>query len=768
MWDGEAPGPFRRGCQTRASLPAGHWSSHQAERPLGVLYLQYGQETLQVKMPAEISCLDSVHALFATAFPYLTMKMLQSPNMGICIKDINCNAYYDMNDIRDIKPYSCLKAYHKDPRQVFHPCSRFDDGKISKEVLYGNHGQLNNQSCSTLTSSILQGSMSPPVVRSMPSSPSRRTYGGRGTGGRRGTSQSGSSTLPRESFSRGGQSSTSCSSVILERRDVMPDNQLSNKSRALLLCGDGGVPYPESCPSMDRTGRGHLSMTSSQCGAPPADSVDVSVRGIPGGLPQYRASIKPLMDHADYQSLHRQKCRGYGDSHLPPLGGRTPPMSPHRTNELRMMEEQMCGGWGLMSAEMSPIPCFLQRESDFATADIMSRSRGSSSSASSVFVDSPQGLPTSLGTTSSAYSEKISAMERQIASLAGLVHQALSMGSDVAPGFDERLESVSNGKSEARFTVDCDLAEENLNNNILAASVTNPDLNPLALVAHLPGNGLWRGLMEAQKQISELRLQLGKLRSTQLSNMDTIKSMLMIARQELVVLMFDRLTRLERVRNQRRALVEEDRLHYLTNEERLLTQLCELERYVQRLQSSGSYPGQPAVTLSDVEKAAVSLRELGEALASLKNEFPELQRKLQSALTLEVEAVRFLKEEPQKMDSMLKRVRALTETLSCMRRQVSGSSRSARADPLKQGPPTIHSPHSSPTLQPRCSVKVPPFSVNLTSSASPATARRMSTEATHHDHNTSFTPNLRPDSSAAMQAPPGNIQEQSDNLKRNG
>lgn len=165
---------------------------------------------------------------------------------------------------------------------------------------------------------------------------------------------------------------------------------------------------------------------------------------------------------------------------------------------------------------------------------------------------------------------------------------------------------------------------------------------------------------------------------------------------------------------------------------------------------------------------------------ALSDEFPELQRKLQSALTLEVEAVRFLKEEPQKMDSMLKRVRALTETLSCMRRyleknppvvhhfhywnlssffhffsfpnrQVSGSSRSARADPLKQGPPTIHSPHSSPTLQPRCSVKVPPFSVNLTSSASPATARRMSTEATHHDHNTSFTPNLRPDSSAAMQ-----------------
>ena len=35
---------------------------------------------------------------------------------------------------------------------------------------------------------------------------------------------------------------------------------------------------------------------------------------------------------------------------------------------------------------------------------------------------------------------------------------------------------------------------------------------------------------------------------------------------------------------------------------------------------------------------------------------------------MEVEAVRFLKEEPLKMDSMLKRVRALTETLSGLRR----------------------------------------------------------------------------------------------------
>lgn len=49
-------------------------------------------------------------------------------------------------------------------------------------------------------------------------------------------------------------------------------------------------------------------------------------------------------------------------------------------------------------------------------------------------------------------------------------------------------------------------------------------------------------------------------------------------------------------------------------------------------------------------------------------EFPTLQMKMRAVLRVEVEAVRFLKEEPHKMDSMLKRVKALTDTLSGLRR----------------------------------------------------------------------------------------------------
>lgn len=43
---------------------------------------------------------------------------------------------------------------------------------------------------------------------------------------------------------------------------------------------------------------------------------------------------------------------------------------------------------------------------------------------------------------------------------------------------------------------------------------------------------------------------------------------------------------------------------------------------------------------------------------------------MRAVLRVEVEAVKFLKEEPHKLDSMLKRVKSLTDTLSNLRRCV--------------------------------------------------------------------------------------------------
>ncbi|KAM9845031.1 sickle tail protein homolog [Aulostomus maculatus] len=773
--------PFNRGCKTRASLPVGRSSGQTREKSLGVLFLQYGDETKQIRMPAEISSQDTLRALFVTAFPQqLTMKMLQSPNMAIYIKDTNRNVYYDLEDIRNITSHSFLKVYHKDPSHVFNRHSRpaNTDGRITKEVLYGSHSPVHTLSSSSRgTVHSLQGSMSPPMVRSMPSSPSRMVYGGgRSTVGGLGVVDAGSNTLR---LAGAGRSSTLCtsSSAILERRDVKPDEDVgSSKSMALVVRGEGGSHYTDSyCSSLHDGGGGRLSIGSSQCSAPPsltADMVDAGVPGIPGGLQQYRASVKPLMGYGDSvehqtRSLHRQKSRKYGESTLPPLGTKTPPPSPHRVNEVKMIEGQIIGGVGLVSPErMSPIRRSLRRESNGATVEIVNRSRGSgsSSSTSSVFVDSPLGPPERpfqghvIGTD--IQSERMKAMEEQIASLAGLVHHALSIGPDIP-----RVKGhVSDNEGRSR------LGEPSEPQDAIAL-IDNTSSAPLALLA--PPGGLQHSLALAKRNVSELRLQLNHLRRLQLSNQETVSSMLRMAGQELVVLMYDRLAQSEEAVHRRRTQMEEERIHYLATEERILNQLSELEDYVNHLQTnSASIPGQLSVTLKDVEEGAVNLRRVGEALAILKGEFPELQGKMRSVLRLEVEAVRFLKEEPHKMDSMLKRVKALTEALSSLRRCVSESTppvRSAQLESVDPEPLMTRSPQGSPKPTPRASVRshLPTPSSSLTQSevsptgsASPVMPRRMKTPASgvtqtpHHHPSPPLTPTHGRDSPTVAKVSP--------------
>ncbi|XP_040911102.1 sickle tail protein-like [Toxotes jaculatrix] len=771
--------PFLRGCKARASLPVGRSSGQPRERPLGVLYLQYGEETKQIRMPDEISSRETLQALFVTAFPHqLTMKMLQSPSMAIYIKDTSRNVYYDLEDVRNITSHSCLKVYHKDPAQVFirHARPASTEGRISKEMLYGSHSPvhtLSSSNCSTLHG--LQGSMSPPMVRSMPSSPSRKAYGGGSVrGGGPGLVDPGSATLPWERLPGVGRSSTVCtsSSVILERRDVKPDEDAgSSKSMALVVRGEGGPHYPDSyCSSLQDGGGGRSSFASSQCSAPPSlavSLVDAGVAGIPGGLQQYRASIKPLMGYRESMdhstcSLHRQKSRKYGESQFPPLGTKTSPASPHRVSDVRMIDGQITGGVGLMSPErMSPIRRSLRRDSNGGTVEIINRSRGggSSSSASSVFVDSPQEQPERLFqghvTASNDQSERMKAMEEQLASLAGLVHHALSMGSDV-PGVED--------------TVSENAGRKLLNNRPVSSEPQNSatlidGFSPAPLALQASDSRLQHRLVLAKKSVCELRLQLSQLRDLQLSNQETVSSMLRMAGQELMLLMCDRLAQSEEAAYRRRAEMEEERIHYLAKEDRILKQISEVEDYVDRLQrSSASSPGQLSVTLRDVEEGAVGLRRVGEALAALKGEFPELQVKMRSLLRMEVEAVRFLKEEPHKMDSMLKRVKALTDGLSSLRRCVSESaspSRSAQVEPLKvletdQGPMRTPSPKSPPKPPLRSSVRSPlptpalsgsQAEVSQVGSASPVLAQRMMSTAatvTHHHQHHHPSPPLKP------------------------
>ncbi|KAI9537887.1 hypothetical protein NQZ68_020869 [Dissostichus eleginoides] len=259
----------------------------------------------------------------------------------------------------------------------------------------------------------------------------------------------------------------------------------------------------------------------------------------------------------------RQKSRKFGDSQLPSLGTKTPPPSPHRVNEVRMIGGQIIGGVAMVSPErMSPIRRSLRLDSNGAGVEIVNRSRGSgsSSSTSSVFLDSPLGQPERLlhghVTDSNPQSERMKAMEEQIASLAGLVHSALSMGSDV-PAVKALSENA-----------EC----KHLKNGAGAS----PEV-PVAVIdsvspAPPSDSGLQQSLVLAKRHVCDLRLQLNQLRHLQLSNQESLRAMLRMAGEELVVLMCDGLAQSEEAVN-RRLEMERERIHYLTTEERTLKQL---------------------------------------------------------------------------------------------------------------------------------------------------------------------------------------------------
>ncbi|RXM33282.1 Sickle tail protein-like [Acipenser ruthenus] len=142
MSEGEAPTAFTRGSRSRASLPVVRSTNQTKDRSLGVLYLQYGDETKQIRMPNEITSGDTIRALFVSAFPQqLNMKMLESPNVAVYIKDDARKMYYELGDVRNIADHSCLKVYHKDPAHAFNHNPRPSNGDVrltSREIFIDN------------------------------------------------------------------------------------------------------------------------------------------------------------------------------------------------------------------------------------------------------------------------------------------------------------------------------------------------------------------------------------------------------------------------------------------------------------------------------------------------------------------------------------------------------------------------------------------------------------------------------------------------------
>ncbi|KAM9417827.1 sickle tail protein homolog isoform 25-T26 [Salvelinus alpinus] len=659
MSEADAPSAFTRGSRSRASLPVVRSTNQTRDRSLGVLYLQYGDETKQIRMPNEITSGDTIRALFVSAFPQqLTMKMLESPSVAVYVKDDMRNMYYELTDVRNITDHSCLKVYHKDPAQAFShgPRPTNVDTRMHREMMYASRdGQHppRHPPMGHPPHHPIQGSLSPTTAHSVPPSPSRIPFGPRPG------SMPCSATMPRERISNATppvRSVSPCPSAILERRDVKPDEDMGGKSHSLVRGGEG--LYAD--PYLLHEGRmGHGPAHGGH--PPPGDMVDH------GSLAGYhRTSIRSTGSYSgpspteamEQPSLYRQKSRKYGDSQLPTLGSKTPPPSPHRMAEVRMIDIHGATPphGGIPLERSSPVRQTFRKEE-------VVKSR---SNMASPVVPDLQGHGPIPPANDPQTRQRMKAMEQQIASLTGLVQHAL-LKSPNTSGTNEALSERPMKTSRQASPVHS--ASSAGDSPVLAPKSATPP-SESGSTPILPGSTPFQtNLLQCKKNVSDLRLQLHQMRQLQLQNQEALRVQLKRAEQEISLKLAEAMRRLEDPVQRQRVLVEEDRHKYLGLEERVFNQLGELELYVDTLKrETGSAGAHRAVTLKHVEEGAVSLRRVGESLAGLKGEFPALQTRMRAVLRVEVEAVKFLKEEPHKLDSMLKRVKSLTETLSSLRR----------------------------------------------------------------------------------------------------
>ncbi|XP_051266335.1 sickle tail protein homolog isoform X5 [Dicentrarchus labrax] len=662
MSEADTPTGFTRGSRVRASLPVVRSTNQTKDRSLGVLYLQYGDETKQIRMPNEITSIDTVRALFVSAFPQkLTMKMLESPSVAVYVKDDMRNMYYELTDVRNITDHSCLKVYHKDPAQAFShgPRPANGDARMHSEMAHGGRDgphPLRQPPMGPPPHHPMQGAL-PPAPHSMPPSPSRIPFGPRQG------SIPGSATIPRDRLSNANppaRSISPCPSAILERRDVKPDEDMGGKSHSLARGNEGLYADPYLLQE------GRMGMVTAH-GPHPNPGLDGPEHGM-GGF--HRASIRSTSSYSgpsptdtmDHPSLYRQKSR---NSQLPTLGSKTPPPSPHRMAEVRMID--IHGGpphgvpphgvppHGVPPHGVPPHGVTMERSSPVRQSfrkEEVTGTKPRSNMGSPVVADLQGHLQGPIPPASDHQTrERMKAMEHQIASLTGLVQHALLKGPNTSGTKESLSERPPKTSSPAHS------AHSSGGSPVLA-----PKSN--AVPSDKGSVPLKVNLLQFRKNVSDLRMQLHQMRQLQLQNQEALRVQLKRAEQEISVKLAEAMRGLEDPVQRQRTMVEEDRHKYLGLEERVLTQLGELEQYVVSLQKDSHR----VVTLKDVEEGAVTLRKVGESLAGLKGEFPALQTRMRAVLRVEVEAVKFLKEEPHKLDSMLKRVKSLTDTLSSLRR----------------------------------------------------------------------------------------------------
>uniref|UniRef100_A0A8C2BAL3 SRC kinase signaling inhibitor 1 n=1 Tax=Cyprinus carpio TaxID=7962 RepID=A0A8C2BAL3_CYPCA len=661
MADAELPLGFSRSNILRQSLPLARSPSQAKLRAPAVLFLQFGDETRRVHITHELTSMETLHALIVHMFPQkLTMGALRSPGTALLIKDEARNIFYELEDPRDIHDRCLIKIYcreaplrdtHYNAQHTAHTVhhTHIANGDLRRELVYTSRESSPTRRLNTLPSS------SPPSG-SPSRSQSRLSY----TGGRP-SSYAGPHASPQlhpyqqhhahpgghapQQAGHAHPAFCSSQSAILERRDVKPDEEITSSSKSVVLLKNEAI-YADPYTLVQDP---RLNVASPQALAYRRGSV----RSI-GGYPA--AALQCELEGA----LYRPGGPIYADPYAA-MGFRTlPPASPQKLSDGR-------DPYGSHPGRGSPGRHGFRKDGTVYIESPKNRPGGPPLE-QICMLGGPGGdggpLPV-YGSTlpgNEETRERMEAMEKQIASLTGLVQSVLTRG----PDSPEKTETAS----------DCSAPETG---RFRKQKVSSPSA-PLALMPPPPTaasqpiamsrSQMQLHLTDLQQHTAELRKQLTQLRQLQLQNQDSVQALLRQTESDLGMCLIEATRTQEDPLQRQRLLVEEERLRYLNEEELIIQQLHDLERSVEEMRM-GAGLNHHLVTEQEIEQKSLELRRLGETVTDLKNQFPNLQSKMRVVLRVEVEAVKFLKEEPLRLEALLKRCRNITNTLALLRRQVS-------------------------------------------------------------------------------------------------
>ncbi|KAI1288108.1 Coiled-coil domain-containing protein [Halotydeus destructor] len=668
---------FRRGAKARSSLPIVRTPSKTQDRSLGLVFLQYRNETKRALLPNEITSMDTVKALFVRSFPrQLTMQYLDSRNVRIYAHDPNKDMFYELEDLRDVKDRTVLRIYEQDltngswqpvggvrpehpqilhtqpPAYLDNDPSYFSEPEFESDFQNqhihrgrkerasfgaGSHQQLpSSASQSQYYGTIIM----PPAYRAQ--TMVRTSNGMTLVAGPNGTSHP--PQPPERSKQLQGYSQT------------MPRGMSLATYGQLQAAGSPGKPnvIPQRAVSPDlvsKTPKDQITMTSNQPGAPPKPQrsftalLGPGVRGPVPGVPQ-RAVMSPQ------SPSHGPFGRPLPDRPYS-VAGQYP--SPDRG---RLVQADYSG---YMSSPERRVPGTLPSHQ----AGPMGGS-----------FDDPYDLygsrPSSVAAVDDLARQRMESMERQIANLTGIVEQVLLPQAGPGPG------SATAGRSGPTGADHKD-----------KLSKPAPPPKPATLVGYrgnadgsssLPSINLTH---EMYTQLRQLRCKTKDLRSDcrnlrrlaqqqSMTAKETLKDTCNQIKNSLFFLNssdpIENKLRIDRLRLSR------DEETYRTDVSRLEKDLTDLEGHVEELRSN-VINRRCRVNMTDVEGMALVLSRASKTVADLKLRYPLLQETLRSVMQHEMEVVvreeKFLKEEPDKLETALKRCKKLTGTLVTLKRLAS-------------------------------------------------------------------------------------------------